>query len=576
MSNFLFLLQMLEPIDPKLEVISGTHPISLITGKPIPYYPGTGDETLLGEGTYGEVYEYPIPQGPLGAGSSQQDAPAYAGPVAVKIGFNENNTISADIIRESASVINLHHPNVIPLLDAFLLNGAMSLVYPLAQGSIGSLKYDRLTTKGVFFQIVRGVAYLHSKDIYHGDLKPANILWDRVNGKIVPKIADFGLARTARCFVKDKELVAMTIWWRPPELLLGGKYGDTTDVWTLGCICYDLMADRPLFRGMNERAMIEVIASKLGPIDEKTWSGVTLLPGWKEEYSKLPHSGGNPFNPITDPETLRIMSLMLQLDPQKRISLVDLLADPYFDDVRNTVIPAPPLTSLDCSVALLNNIMPSSKGSQMSLRQQRTLYEWMMEVQQGEWHCSDRVVATAIALYERYATAQKLTHEKWQGYATTALMLATFMEPDPQEAANVSFITDYSYDAKEVLQMERDLLTVCGLNLFAATGYDIMKVFLDNYSEMVKDASSTLYQLHYFTTLSGKYGHKEIAMICIEMGCRFAKVPFGGESNPDAIRTFRYDLSSILDVEREPIYDLVKRGSIKTVAIVRQLGIGEP
>lgn len=544
------------PIDPTREVISGDHPISLLTGKPILYYPGTGKEPVLGEGSYGAVYQY------------QTDA----GPVAIKISDNVYETIQSGALLELASVINLHHPNVIPLLDAFFLTGSTVLVYPLAEGTINKIPYDPIITKAMFFQIIRGVAYLHSKDIYHGDLKPQNILYDKdpKTGTIIPKIADFGLARSARCYVKEEQ-VAMTIWWRPPELLLEGKYGDNTDTWTLGCIYYEMIVGRPLFRGMNESAMMEVIASKLGPIDEKTWPGVSLLPRWMDRYAYLPHVTKDSFSPITDPEILRIISSMVQLDPAKRVGLIDLMADPYFDDVRNVVIPAPPLTSLDCEVALLNNIMLSSKGSQMPLNQQRTLYEWMMELQQQEWHISDRAMALAIALYERYATLQKPSKENWQGYAISAMVITTFMEPIFISTSNASSMTDNAYTPETLLQMERDIITICGPNLYAATGYDIMKVYLENYPENVSGVASTLYQLAYFTTLSGKYGHKEVALACIEMACKFLKVSFSGKSNPDAIRKFRYDLSSILDVEREPIYDLVKRGTFLTKEIIKGL-----
>ena len=569
------------PIDPTREVISGDHPISLLTGKPILYYPGTGNEPVLGEGSYGAVYQY------------QTDA----GPVAIKISDNVDETIQSGVLLELASVINLHHPNVIPLLDAFFLQGATVLVYPLAEGTINKIPYDPIITKAMFFQIIRGVAYLHSKDIYHGDLKPQNILYDKdpKTGTIIPKIADFGLARSARCYVKEEEQVAMTIWWRPPELLLEGKYGDNTDTWTLGCIYYEMIVGRPLFRGMNENAMIDVIASKLGPIDEKTWPGVSLLPKWKDSYAKLPRVAKDSFSPITDPEILRIISSMVQLDPAKRVGLIDLMADPYFDDVRNVVIPEPPLTSLDCEVALLNNIMPAvgdlaharsptlrlglgpshqvpqSKGSQMPLNEQRTLYEWMMELQQQEWHISDRAMALAVALYERYTTLQKPSRENWQGYAVSAMVISTFMESIFISTSDASFMTDNAYTPETLLQMERDIITVCGPNLYAATGYDIMKVYLENYPENVNGVASTLYQLAYFTSLSSKYGHKEIALACIEMACKFLKVSFNGKSNPDAIRKFRYDLSSLLDVEREPIYDLVKRGTFLTKEIIKGL-----
>jgi serine/threonine protein kinase len=78
-------------------------------------------------------------------------------------------------------------------------------------------------------------------------LKPQNIL---ISKEGVVKIADFGLGRIAchpfATFSREIE----TLWYRSPELLLGTQnYGYAVDLWSVGCILYDLVEGRALFQG---------------------------------------------------------------------------------------------------------------------------------------------------------------------------------------------------------------------------------------------------------------------------------------------------------------------------------------
>ena len=84
----------------------------------------------------------------------------------------------------------------------------------------------------------------------HRDLKPQNLLIDK-NGVI--KLADFGLARAFGLPVKTYTHEVVTLWYRPPDILLGSqKYCDTIDLWSVGCILAEMVNMRPLFPGQKE------------------------------------------------------------------------------------------------------------------------------------------------------------------------------------------------------------------------------------------------------------------------------------------------------------------------------------
>ena len=100
-------------------------------------------------------------------------------------------------------------------------------------------------------QLLCGCHYCHGQGILHRDVKGSNLLLDH-NGQL--KIADFGLAN-----YYDPEQYrpltnrVVTLWYRPPELLLGAtSYGTAVDMWSAGCILAELYAGQPIFPGETE------------------------------------------------------------------------------------------------------------------------------------------------------------------------------------------------------------------------------------------------------------------------------------------------------------------------------------
>ena len=153
------------------------------------------------------------------------------------------------------------------------------------------------TIRSILYQLLNGVAYLHSQWVLHRDLKPANIMVT-TTGEI--RIGDLGLARIFHkplhsLFNGDK--VVVTIWYRAPELLLGSRhYTPAIDLWAVGCIFAELLGLRPIFKGEEakmdaggkknvpfQRNQMLRIVEVLGMPTKERWEGVT----WMPEYAQL-------------------------------------------------------------------------------------------------------------------------------------------------------------------------------------------------------------------------------------------------------------------------------------------------
>ena len=102
---------------------------------------------------------------------------------------------------------------------------------------LGLIKHNFAFTdahcKSLVQQMLQGISYLHRKGVIHRDLKSSNILLSS-RGEL--KLADFGLARFYHKRRKaDYTNRVITVWYRPPELLLGTTvYGPEVDMWSAG------------------------------------------------------------------------------------------------------------------------------------------------------------------------------------------------------------------------------------------------------------------------------------------------------------------------------------------------------
>ena len=250
----------------------------------------------------------------------------------------EDEGIPSTALREISLLRELNHQNIVDLKDCVQEDGRLYLVFEFLDKDLK--KYmDSCTgllqpqlVKSYMFQLCRGMAFCHARGVMHRDLKPHNLLVTRDG---VLKIADFGLARAYCPPIRPLTHEVVTLWYRPPEILLGSQaYAPPVDVWAVGTIFVEMVTKRPLFPGDSEIDQLYKIFRHLGTPNESTWPGVTQLQDWNRAFPLWYKSD---FNTSVlqnlDGDGLELLELTLEYDPKNRITIKESLSHPYFDDL---------------------------------------------------------------------------------------------------------------------------------------------------------------------------------------------------------------------------------------------------
>jgi serine/threonine protein kinase len=146
------------------------------------------------------------------------------------------------------------------------------------------------------------------------------------------KLADFGLARIKSFPTKTYSHEVVTLWYRPPDVLLGStEYYTPIDIWAVGCIFYEMACGRPLFAGTKVDEELYLIFKYLGTPTEQTLPGVTSNPDF--QALKLPFYFGESLNrlaPRLDQNGIDLLQKFLRYNPHSRISARDAMINKFF------------------------------------------------------------------------------------------------------------------------------------------------------------------------------------------------------------------------------------------------------
>lgn len=276
----------------------------------------------LGEGTYATVFK----------GKSRLTDNLVA---LKEIRLEHEEGAPCTAIREVSLLKDLKHNNIVTLHDIVHTEKSLTLVFEYLERDLKQYMDDcggilAVNNVKIFlFQLIRGLAYCHSRRILHRDLKPQNLLINEM-GEL--KLADFGLARAKSVPTKTYSNEVVTLWYRPPDVLLGStEYSTPIDMWGVGCIFYEMASGRPLFPGSTVEDELHLIFKVLGTPTEENWPGISL----SEELlsHNFPPYCAEPLvkrAPRLDPDGVDLVEKFLLYEAKKRISARNAIRHPYF------------------------------------------------------------------------------------------------------------------------------------------------------------------------------------------------------------------------------------------------------
>ncbi|CUG89286.1 protein kinase, putative [Bodo saltans] len=204
---------------------------------------------LIGEGSFGKVFK------------ARRKGSGHVVAMKFILKKGKNDKELRNLRSEIEILTKLNHENIITLFDAFETQNEFVVVMEYAQGELFEVLEDDKTlpeeeVQKIAKQLVRALYYLHSNRIIHRDMKPQNILIGQ-NGAV--KLCDFGFARAMSCNTMVLTSIKGTPLYMAPELVQEQPYNHTADLWSLGCILYELYYGQPPFYTNNIYTLIQQI-----------------------------------------------------------------------------------------------------------------------------------------------------------------------------------------------------------------------------------------------------------------------------------------------------------------------------
>ncbi|XWS51473.1 hypothetical protein CRYUN_Cryun12cG0179300 [Craigia yunnanensis] len=239
--------------------------------------------------------------------------------------------------REILVLRKLDHPNVIKLegLVTSRMSCSLYLVFEYMEHDLAGLaacqgiKFTEPQVKCYMKQLLSGLEHCHKQGVLHRDIKGSNLLIDNEG---ILKIADFGLA-TFYDPEQKKPLTSrvVTLWYRPPELLLGATYyGVGVDLWSAGCILTELLSGKPIMPGRTEVEQLHKIFKLCGSPSEEYWKK-SKLPNATLFKPQQPYKRciAETFKDFPS-SSLPLIEALLSIDPEERSTATAALNSEFF------------------------------------------------------------------------------------------------------------------------------------------------------------------------------------------------------------------------------------------------------
>ena len=280
----------------------------------------------LGEGTYDELFA-----------AVNNNTGERVTLKQIRVRDQEEDGVPAATVREIAICKEVDHVNVHKLVEVIAQVDRITLVFERMDMDLGTYlrklngPLDSALLRSYAFQLLCGVAYLHSIRVLHRNINTNDLL---LNRKGLLKVSNFETARIYSVPMSALTPHLRNVWYAAPETLLGAEtYACEADMWSVGCVFAEMVRRTPLFRGDSEIDQLMHIFEVMGTPSDDEWPEWKSLPLYREELPKFEKLNLTDFLEDTDPLFLDLISKILVLNPRKRISAIEALQHEYFKDI---------------------------------------------------------------------------------------------------------------------------------------------------------------------------------------------------------------------------------------------------
>lgn len=374
-------------------------------------------------------------------------------------------------IRELSILRYLNHVNIIKQ-EGYIFDKKSKEVHFAMKNAECSL--DILINNGVCmekiilvtYQILRAVEYLESNSIIHRDIKPGNIL---VYGNEV-KLCDFGLSKY---FVSGEKSYmshtgnVQTLWYRAPEVSKRQEYGFKADVWSIGAIILEMVANDTF---CAKRSAFTYECIKGGDFNDNVeqsefvlkWfsylvggEGVDEIEWISDKEKKFIRNNSKLYklcecvnSPIVD-----LAIKLLRWSPEKRFSASEGMNHICFDNLEKVEFPKQikinSISWYDSDVSKLKYVHSCHRTE---------LFDWLWEVS-IDYNMIPQANVICFALFDLFTRVRDVSLNNVQLVGICCLSIVDKMiTVNPINYNDLSAVTDYTYSCKTICEMEQMIL----------------------------------------------------------------------------------------------------------------------
>eukprot|EP00596_Hydrurales_sp_CCMP1899_P000699 CAMPEP_0119051102 /NCGR_PEP_ID=MMETSP1177-20130426/72828_1 /TAXON_ID=2985 /ORGANISM="Ochromonas sp, Strain CCMP1899" /LENGTH=519 /DNA_ID=CAMNT_0007030195 /DNA_START=251 /DNA_END=1810 /DNA_ORIENTATION=+ len=186
----------------------------------------------------------------------------------------------ASLVTEISILCELNHPHIIKCYETFDEGAEFYIVTELVAGGelfdriVAKTNYTEKEARDLIKMFLETMTYMHEEGVVHRDLKPENLLLCSESDDSDIKIADFGFAKRTVDLLAN-ETACGTPGYVAPEILRGDKYGTEVDIWSMGVICYVLLAGYPPFYDEDQKKLFKKIKEGKYHFHQDYWSNTS-------------------------------------------------------------------------------------------------------------------------------------------------------------------------------------------------------------------------------------------------------------------------------------------------------------